>query len=451
MALIHRNARSTSPSRTHFHVLACYQWTMTVRCPDRGRPLDELAHEGLVAPPRLERGGTDPVTRRDFLGWESNPRPDRTEAEYETTKCPHEFLKGRRYPLDWQSGERNTGPRKLYLDDAADSLVAGSTSRTTPMMNSSVSIVGLFPTEAMSILRIGPWIERYVVSPCNRTLSHSPPANWKLRIANLRALTVLLAVVASMSAFQQSAIAGTILVAKPQKLKEMDTFTITVVTGAKDDKRIVTVDDFQTIGNTAEAKAMELAKNINAVYGNPNLAMVDPNNHKQVIITNGSGDLTFNKSNEDATGSNFEGAPLDPSGIIRLAKIDNHVGVSGTDASGQASEFHASLGFDSTLVNASVSATQLPSLTINDLNTALYNQLLAGLPLSLRPNLTLDLPGETIFFVFPVGSSDLSVSNSTTDTTTQITGGLTAIPEPSALILFSIGALGVVALSRKSK
>jgi hypothetical protein len=119
--------------------------------------------------------------------------------------------------------------------------------------------------------------------------------------------------------------------------------------------------------------------------------------------------------------------------------------LSGVDSSGGLSTFSASFGFFGLTDSATVFYSA--GLTPAGLASEMYSQLLAGLPSSLQPDLSLS--GDEIAFSFPLGQSAYFVQSTSTDTGVGLTGGTATAPEPSSLALLGSGFLGVGGLLRK--
>ncbi len=126
--------------------------------------------------------------------------------------------------------------------------------------------------------------------------------------------------------------------------------------------------------------------------------------------------------------------------------------LAGIDQDGLESQFQASLGFDGIFADASFNFSDLSGNTIDALLTDTYNNLLADLPISYQPNLSLDLGNDAIDFMFPSTASEGFVENFTSDINAFSTASL-SVPEPSMWGLFAVGAagFGFIRKNRNSK
>lgn len=115
--------------------------------------------------------------------------------------------------------------------------------------------------------------------------------------------------------------------------------------------------------------------------------------------------------------------------------------LAGVDQDGLESQFQASLGFDGIFADAIFNFSDLSGNTIDALLTDTYNNLLADLPITYQPNLSLDLANDAIDFMFPSTASEGFVENFTSDVNAFSTASL-AVPEPSMWGLFAVGAAG---------
>ena len=123
--------------------------------------------------------------------------------------------------------------------------------------------------------------------------------------------------------------------------------------------------------------------------------------------------------------------------------IDFEGTVSATNPSGSESSFQAALGYSGgVLASSSILYSSLSSPTLAGVLTDTYNQLLAQLPSSLQPDLSLDLAHDAIKFLFPVSYSEPYVSVGTTSIGTLTSLDLqVAVPEPATLPMAGAAAL----------
>jgi hypothetical protein len=206
------------------------------------------------------------------------------------------------------------------------------------------------------------------------------------------------------------------------------------------------------VATTAAQKAQLMVNAINSVYGAPpNVAQVGTSagGTPQVQIPAAKSTLAFGA---DKTGENGQGAasvtiPDNTQVII------GHLGaLSGVDDLGDISSFTASLGYDGlTTDTASFFYNQLATPTVDDLVTQTYDELLAGLPPTLQSDLTLNLPGDQIVFDVPNGSTNVFMTNTTTDTGVELNGGLSplVLPEPGSMLLVGTGLLALAVSSSR--
>ncbi|MBI1925414.1 PEP-CTERM sorting domain-containing protein [Candidatus Poribacteria bacterium] len=189
-------------------------------------------------------------------------------------------------------------------------------------------------------------------------------------------------------------------------------------------------------------KAEKIVMAINLAFGGVVVAGIDPGNPAKVVF-NGAAIKT-----EDGTGETSIEAIVsldaDLSTGIGIAIIDYHGSLTGLDANGNESVFMSSLGFDGLLADFNRTFSSLSGPTINNLLTDTFNDFLSDLPLSLHPNLHLELANERIVFDLPPNQFNYFAQHFTSDITTQATGGIAPIPEPSSLLLFGVGILGLL-------
>lgn len=237
-----------------------------------------------------------------------------------------------------------------------------------------------------------------------------------------------------LAAFAGESMAGTLRLGDPQNVLKEDTFQITVKGKTKDVK--VTPGP----GGSAEIKAEKLAKAINDAFG----AGTAKSDGDKVEITNGTGTLTSNKTKQpeiQATASvNSEG------GFPLYAGIDYHGSLAGVDGIGNESIFSASIGANGFFAASSLRYGELSSATIGGLLTDTYHNLLSMLPSELDPLLSLDIAHERITFALPAGYTDYFVTNYSSDTGIEVTGGMAPIPEAEtyAMLLAGLGLLGLI-------
>jgi hypothetical protein len=125
-----------------------------------------------------------------------------------------------------------------------------------------------------------------------------------------------------------------------------------------------------------------------------------------------------------------------------------------TATDGSESIFTASFGVDdSTFASASLTYNQLTTPTADGLMTALYYELLGDLTPGLQPDLSLDLPDDTITFSFQPGSGDYFVGTDTTSPGTSQSlnvGGVSSAPEPVTFFSLGTGLLLIGIIGRRS-
>lgn len=146
--------------------------------------------------------------------------------------------------------------------------------------------------------------------------------------------------------------------------------------------------------------------------------------------TTGSGQVSFIPSDDEI---DFRGS-FDLDGIL-----------DGFDDNGLEAVYNASFGFDGFVADSNLTFSGLSGSTTNDLLEDMFDQFLLDLPESLKPNLTLNLATQSIFFDFPVGEQGYFVFHSTTDTQlSEGSGLLVSVPEPGNILgLLVISGLGL--------
>jgi len=198
----------------------------------------------------------------------------------------------------------------------------------------------------------------------------------------------------------------------------------------------------------ANAVAGALQQAFGTVVGrdpkNPTMpTVILPAGSVYVVADNAAGDNKINVAVIGGIAANFN-----------IFQFDWESTLSGVDVNGNPSVFNASFGYDGLIDNASVNASQLPSLTLGALTAAMFAQLDANLPNALQADLTIDSRDYGLTFQIPDGSIDAFMNTSTTDTAAAVTGGLNdvqLVPEPTtwAMALAGIGALGIVMRARR--
>jgi hypothetical protein len=159
-------------------------------------------------------------------------------------------------------------------------------------------------------------------------------------------------------------------------------------------------------------------------------------------------DFVSFKLTKDTTAEAIKMSLLIAPGSCLACNVTGIVGFQGTlsatDEAGNSSIFSASFGDSaSTITSATVTYSNLVSPTVDDLLTALYTQLSGNLGASLKPDLTLDLTDNLIFFNYGTGTNDPWVmSNTTSQGTVQVLESAIS-PEPSSLILMACGFISV--------
>lgn len=186
------------------------------------------------------------------------------------------------------------------------------------------------------------------------------------------------------------------------------------------------------------------------VHGNPTGAVI--------IKGNGSHSLLEAKNNASGEASGGAQVSLIPSGQLfpYVALFDAIGAITGNDFNGAESVFSASFGFDGLSANFNETFSSLSTPTVDGLLLDMYSQFMAELPLSLQNDLQLDLNNQTLLFAFPQGQQHYFVSFASTDETLMTGSGIestpsVSTPEPSSLLLFGTGLLGLVVLAARKK
>jgi hypothetical protein len=200
---------------------------------------------------------------------------------------------------------------------------------------------------------------------------------------------------------------------------------------------------------TTMQKANVIVNAINKVYGSNVAAGVVQNANGTVSFTlRGGTTLRVTSDNTGEPQITVAAAVLPAPTPTVAAFLNWGNGLGGVDAFGDVSEFTASIGFDGLTDTANLFYDQLAVPTLDDLVTEMFSQLDAGLPVSLQPELSLDLSDDQIVFVVPQGSTALLVNNFTTDIGVELDGGVSPIPtpEPSSVVLLCIILLCLVGM-----
>lgn len=242
--------------------------------------------------------------------------------------------------------------------------------------------------------------------------------------------------------------AGSLEVSKPNvKEGQKATLEVTITKEGKDLKCPVSGIESD---DTAEGKAIKIKDAINSKFTKGAPASINEKNKKQVDVEGYSIVISKDKTHE-REGKSSLNAPIPGAGPL-LAEIDYHGLLTGLDENGNNSTFTASLGFTGFTDTATVSFSSLSEPTVDGVATSIYEQLLLGLPSSLKQNLFLDLPLDEITFTFPGYQTNYFVSNASTDTGVELTFGLVStIPEPASMALLALGSVSLGFIGRKRK
>jgi hypothetical protein len=226
--------------------------------------------------------------------------------------------------------------------------------------------------------------------------------------------------------------------------------------GAASDTGTVLIKVNGIVAGSAADKATAIAAAINKVYGAPPaVATISPATPTQIDLVAPAGTpkagqagqariaLNGDKTNEGALLASVD-LPDDTGSLTGYAGWDT--GLSGIDQFGGISTFTTAIGYAGLNDSVTLAFNQLPAPTLDGLTIDMYTQLLAGLPLTIQPDLVLDLPDDQIIFNFPSGQTDYFVQSLTTDTEVELSGGLgTVVPEPRYFpFVFAIGLAGYV-------
>ena len=237
--------------------------------------------------------------------------------------------------------------------------------------------------------------------------------------------------------------AQTSITAGQPKKSGIDTYTIT-----GNNNKVIAVP---VVVPGPPAKATDKARAIKEALDG--LGIPSTRNGATVHIPSAKSAVLDKGSNKSMQG----GGVSRPGKAIKNTKLqlDFHEGISGVDFDGFESIFQSSFGSSGFFADSELTFGMLSGITISDLLTDTFNELLLDLPQSLQPNLSLDLDNELITFLITDDVDDAFVMNNSTDTMTEITFGLISpsVPEPSSILsLLALGTLGAAStLKRKLK
>ncbi len=216
-----------------------------------------------------------------------------------------------------------------------------------------------------------------------------------------------------------------------------------------------------TPGDDASTKASNLVK---AIQGDPTLkglgiraiANGDLGHEGEVDLIGPIADIHSVTPNESFKGVAL-GSIVPSDGGVFAGGTTGTISFTGTltglavDGS-EPSSFAASFGFDSTVTSVSLTSADLANLTLNELLTTLFTDLSADLPAQYRPDLALDLSGDSLSFAFPEGAGDPFVAGFSDDaglSPSFALDGIPPVPEPSSLELLGLGIAALSMLRRQ--
>jgi hypothetical protein len=160
-----------------------------------------------------------------------------------------------------------------------------------------------------------------------------------------------------------------------------------------------------------------------------------------------TGDTTGEMSKIADLGLSLPGSPA-----YATLGFDGPLDATGND--GNKSIFTASFGEDDSIfASASISYDELTSPTDDGLVTGLYYELLADLSPALQPDLSLDLPNNSITFSYQPGYGNywVETSNTSPETSPFMTvGGVSSAPEPVTFLSLGTGLILIGTLRRRS-
>jgi hypothetical protein len=197
-------------------------------------------------------------------------------------------------------------------------------------------------------------------------------------------------------------------------------------------------------------KAIKLEAAIKAEITDPELKLRVKRNGATVTLPKEFN--VFKKTNDKSkelvqAGAN-RGAKKDEKGV--KSNIDYHGPASGIDYENllNSSFFSASFGYDGFSIASTIHYNELATPDAHGVLTAMYSSLLAQLPPTMQPDLTLDLMNGSIFFLMDDMQTNYFVTNDSNDSTIGFTGGMEfLVPEPSTLAFALM--LGMIFVARR--